>query len=252
MRFRVLRLFLDGKRAAVFVHLHHAERARVIDIIAEHRRAAAVFRRLRQIFAQVVAVENIVAQNEADLIVSDEALANEKCVGNAPLHLLNAVGDVQAKLRAVSKELDKGIHFIRRHDDEDVADARLHQNGHRIVDQRLIIHGNERLADRERHRIHPRSLACGENDTFHMGLLLLKLSPSYRIWLQKSTASRKIRRFTQGLSTAPRCRAAPPCGSSRPPEARENTAPAYRDCRSRAASRRAGSPATAAFCRECR
>src|SRR5215212_2323722 len=54
-----------------------------------------------------------------------------------------------------------------RGDDLDVADARHHQRRQRIVDHRLVVNGQQLLADAHGDRIQPRSRSAGQDDAPH-------------------------------------------------------------------------------------
>ena len=100
-------LFRNGQRAAVFIHLDYTERARIVHIISEHRRAAAVFCGLTEAGAQSLAVENVVAQNEADAVVSDKALADQEGVRNTCLLYTSA--DSRAQNRRYRQSRGRSI-----------------------------------------------------------------------------------------------------------------------------------------------
>ena len=52
-------------------------------------------------------------------------------------------------------------------DDQDLADARQHQHGERVVDHRLVVDRQQLLADDQRDRIQPRAGAAGQDDALH-------------------------------------------------------------------------------------
>src|SRR5829696_2884426 len=54
-----------------------------------------------------------------------------------------------------------------RGDDLDVTDARHHQRRQRIVDHRLVVNGQQLLADTHGDRIQPRSRSAGQDDSAH-------------------------------------------------------------------------------------
>lgn len=58
-------------------------------------------------------------------------------------------------------------------------DARLHEDGHGIVNQRLIVHRQQRFADRTGHGVQAGAFARGQNDTFHMFIVSFSTSHSF-------------------------------------------------------------------------
>ena len=52
-------------------------------------------------------------------------------------------------------------------DDEDIPDARHHEHGHRIIDHRFVINGQELLGHSFGDGIKPGAAAAGEDDSFH-------------------------------------------------------------------------------------
>ena len=58
----------------------------------------------------------------------------------------------------------KGLLFMRRIDDQDIANAGHHQRGQRIVDHRLVVHRQQLLRHDVRHRVEPRARPAGEDD----------------------------------------------------------------------------------------
>ena len=87
--------------------------------------------------------------------------ADEQGVGDAPGHRLLRVGDLQPVLAAVPQQGPEGVCLPRGDDDHNIRDPRLHQNGDGIVDQRLVIDGQERLTHRLGHGIKAGALSRG-------------------------------------------------------------------------------------------
>ena len=80
---------------------------------------------------------------------------------------LHRVAEIDAPARAVAQQLLEARRVLRRGDDQDVADARQHQRGQRVVDHRLVVDRQQLLGDRQRHRIQPGAGTAGEDDAFH-------------------------------------------------------------------------------------
>ena len=104
VRFRLLRLFLDRQRLAGGVDLEHAVALRIRHHIAENRRAFFARGGLGHQLGQPVAVEDIVAENQRDMVVADEIAADDEGVGKPARLLLHRIGQREAELRAVAQQ----------------------------------------------------------------------------------------------------------------------------------------------------
>jgi hypothetical protein len=58
------------------------------------------------------------------------------------------------------------IDFLGRRDDQDLAQARHHQRGQRVVDQRLVVDRQQLLRRRQGERVKTGSAATCQNDAF--------------------------------------------------------------------------------------
>ena len=58
---------------------------------------------------------------------------------------------------------------LGRRDDQDLADARQHQDAERVVDHRLVVDRQQLLADDPGQRVEPRARAAGQDDPLHRG-----------------------------------------------------------------------------------
>src|ERR1700752_512308 len=65
---------------------------------------------------------------------------------------------------------------MRGGDDEDVADAGDHQRRQRIVDHRLVVHGQQLLGRAHGDRIQPRARSAGQDDATHQPARSLSVS----------------------------------------------------------------------------
>ena len=163
------RLLLDGDGPAPLVELDHAEALGVVDVIAEDR--GAPLPRVRdgaaQVTAESVAVEDVVAEHERARVARDEPLSDDEGLGEAVGRGLDGVGERDAEVRAVLEERLELGQVGRRRDDEDVADARHHEDGERVVDHGLVVDGQELLARDRGERVEARARAAREDDAFH-------------------------------------------------------------------------------------
>ena len=154
-------LLLDGDGPSVRAELHHAEGAGVLHPIAEYRGPGTVGRRGLQSLAQGGGIENVVPQHQADPVLPHELPSDQQGVRNAPGHRLLGEGDLQPVLGSVPQQGPEGAGLSRRDDHHDVRDPGLHQDGDGIIDQRLVIYRQQRLAHRLGHGVESRPLPCG-------------------------------------------------------------------------------------------
>ena len=146
------------------VEARDAVRARVLDPVAEDRRAAGAARAREQRLLDAVAVEDVVAEDHRAGLPRDEVAADDERLREAVRARLRGVRDVHAPLAAVAEELHEAGLLVGRRDDQDVADLREHQHRQRVVDERLVVDRQQLLADRQRDRMQARARASGEND----------------------------------------------------------------------------------------
>lgn len=166
----MLRLLLDGDHAAVLVELHDAEALWVVHVVAED--GGEPLPRVRdgaaEVPAKAVAEEDVVAKHEGAGLARDEVLADDEGLGEAVRRGLLGVGEQDAEVGAVAQQALEVGQVRRRRDDEDVADARHHEDGERVVDHGLVVDRQQLLAGHERERVQARARAAGEDDAFHM------------------------------------------------------------------------------------
>lgn len=143
MRFRVLGLFLNGDGAFVFIELDHAEAFRVFYLIAKYGGALATLGDFSQLGGKTLAIEDIVAQNQAYSVATDEVFGDDEGLGKSIRAWLDFVAEVNAELFAGSKRTFKAGLIFRRGDDEDILDARQHEYGERVVDHGFVVHRQE-------------------------------------------------------------------------------------------------------------
>ena len=122
-----------------------------------------------QLLWKTLAVEDVVAQDQGHPIPADELAADQEGLGQ-PLGLgLNRVANRDAQPAAVAQQPLETADVLRRRDQQDVANARQHQHRQRIVDHRLVVDGQELLADGPRDGVEPGAGAAGQNDSLGGG-----------------------------------------------------------------------------------
>ena len=164
-----LGLLLDGDGPPLAVELHDAEALGVVHVVAEDRgpTGLGVLDGARQVAGQAVAVEDVVAQHQGARLSADEVLADGEGLRQAVRRGLLRVGEVHAVARTVPEQALEVGQVGRRGDDQDVADARQHEGGQRVVDHGLVVDRQQLLGGHERERVQARAGPAGEDDAFH-------------------------------------------------------------------------------------
>src|SRR5699024_1350474 len=101
----MFRFFLNRNRFSVGVEFHDTETFGIIYIIAEYSSSLAVFRIFHsgfQSFLQTVACKNVVSQYHGYTVISDKVCADDKGLGKSVRTWLHFIGEMNAKLMAVS------------------------------------------------------------------------------------------------------------------------------------------------------
>lgn len=163
-------LLLDGDGPPLAVELHDAEALGVVHVVAEDRGPArlGVLDGARQVAAEAVAVEDVVAEHQRARLAGDELLADGEGLCEAVRRGLLGVGEVHAVARAVPEQAPEVGQVGRRGDDQDVPDARQHEGGQRVIDHGLVVDRQQLLGGHERERVQARAGPAGEDDAFHI------------------------------------------------------------------------------------
>ena len=106
-----------------------------------------------QLFLQVVAVEDVVAQHQRAVVAADKLFAEDEGLRQAVRAWLHFVLQVQAPLAAVAQQLLKARRILRGADGQDVADTGQHKGAQRVVDHRLVVDWQQLFAHRHGDRI---------------------------------------------------------------------------------------------------
>ncbi len=156
---------------ARLVELHHAEALRVVHVVAEHRGAVLARGGLAQQSRQAAAVEDVVAQDKGAAITIEELLTDDESLGQTVRRGLHGIGHVHAERRAILEQLLEVGQIGRGGDEQDVANARQHENGQRVVHHGLIVHGQQLFRCDLRQRVQARAGAACQNNAFHVNLV---------------------------------------------------------------------------------
>ena len=176
---RLFRLLLDAEAVALTVELGYAVTFGVADPIAKHGGFVVflcVFDGITEQSGEAAAVEDVVAQHEAGAVVADELLADDEGLREAVGGGLLGVFEVDAVVGAVAQEAFEAGEVVGGGDDEDVADTREHQGRDGVIDHRLVVDGEQLFADALGDGVQSCAGPSGENDSFHVNMLILLVS----------------------------------------------------------------------------
>ena len=123
--------------------------------------------RATQVPAEAVAEEEVVTEHEGAGLARDEVLADEEGLGEAVRRGLLGVGERDAEVGTVAQQALEVGQVRRRRDDEDVADARHHEDGKRVVDHGLVVDRQQLLTGHESERVQAGARSAREDDAFH-------------------------------------------------------------------------------------
>ena len=118
---------------------------------------------------EIVAVENVVAEDECRTLLADEVGPDDEGLGEAVGAGLDGVLQVDAPLAAVAEQLLEAWGVLRGGDDQDVLDAGQQQRGQRVVDHRFVVDRQQLLGNRQGGGMQPGTGAAGEDDAFAGG-----------------------------------------------------------------------------------
>jgi hypothetical protein len=118
---------------------------------------------------KVVAVEDVVAEDERRALVAEEVGADDEGLGEAVRAGLDGVLQVDAPLAAVSRATVRSAGCPGGGDDQDVPDAGQQQRAQRVVDHWLVVDRQQLLGDGQGSRVQPGAGAAGEDDAFALG-----------------------------------------------------------------------------------
>jgi len=139
---------------------------RIGDAITENRRAFAPLHGGAELRIEILAVEDVVAQDQADIAVADKLLADDEGLGQALGPGLLGIGERDAEAAAIAEQFLEQRTVFGRGDDQHVVDACEHQHRQRIIDHRLVIDRQELLRDALGQRIQARTRSSGQDDAF--------------------------------------------------------------------------------------
>ena len=99
------RLFFDTQHLALFIEIDDTVTLRVTHVIAENCRAGLALTGSVQHFNQTLAVENIIAQHQRDIVFTDKIGADGKRLRQAFGFRLFGITEVHAPLLTTTQEV---------------------------------------------------------------------------------------------------------------------------------------------------
>jgi hypothetical protein len=164
--FRPGGFFLNGKRVAILIKFHDTKTLRVADVVAKDRRAALPGGRAPEQPPKIGPVKDVIPQNQRHGGRADKLPADDERLGQAIGRGLDRIRDTDSELASVSEESLKSGLIFGRGNDQDIPYPRQHQDGHGIVDHRLIVDRQKLLGNPEGHRMQPRTRTAGQDNSF--------------------------------------------------------------------------------------
>src|SRR5690606_23038814 len=122
---RLRRLLFEPDHHAPLVELGHAVGLGVLHPVPEDRRATLSRRRALEELGQVLAVEDVVAEDERRGRPAQEVLADDERLREPVGAGLYGVVDLDPPLAPVEEETLEELALVRRGDDQDLPNARL-------------------------------------------------------------------------------------------------------------------------------
>src|SRR5690606_41291673 len=101
---------------------------RVGHVIAKHRGAPLTVGGLTQRGAETIAVEDVVAENQADAAVTDELLTDLERLSQSVRRGLFGITKRDTEIRTIAKQLAKVRQIVGRGNHQNLANPRQHQN----------------------------------------------------------------------------------------------------------------------------
>ena len=140
-------LLLQRDHAARAVELDHAVGTGVLHVVAKDARALPDGGGTPQHGREALAVEQVVAQDEAPGAALQEVGAQHEGLSQPVGPLLHFVRELHAQLLARAQQVAEHGQVPRRGDDQHLADAGQHQRGQGVINHRLVVDGHDLLGD---------------------------------------------------------------------------------------------------------
>ena len=136
-----------------------------------------------QLLAEMLSVENVVAQNQAHRVIADEFFADQKRLGQTVRSGLFLVVKMHAKLAAITQQVAILRQVLRGGNNQDFTDAGQHQDRDRVIDHRFVIDRQQLFGNTKGDGVQTRARTASQNDAFHHAIKSLRsVNPSRSPW----------------------------------------------------------------------
>jgi len=116
-----------------------------------------------------VVLDDVVAENDANLFAVDERLCEPERVCDAAFaFLVGVVNAVQVKILAIGEETKEVAGILPASDDDDVLDARIHQCLDGVENHRPVVNWQQMLIGDTRERVQARTSSARQDNTLHL------------------------------------------------------------------------------------
>ncbi len=112
-------------------------------------------------------MKDVITQHQRHRLLAAELAADNEGLRQSLRFRLDGILDAEPPLISIAQQPDKVGAVFRRRNHEDFPDARQHERGQRVIDHRLIVNGQQLLADHLGQWVQPRARAACENDASH-------------------------------------------------------------------------------------
>ena len=173
---RMSRLFLDAEALAFRGEFGYAISLRFVHPVAKDGSALPLFRcldRSKQLGGQVAAVEDVIPEDKADRVVSDELFPDYECLGKSVGRRLFGIAEVYPKGSPIPEQPPEGRQVLRRGNNQYIPDSRKHKHAHRVINHWFVVYRQQLLGNPFRDRIKAGSAASCEYNAFHKSAVVL-------------------------------------------------------------------------------
>ena len=143
----------------------------ILNVVGKYRGPLCSLRSTPQLGCEAGPVKDVVAQYEANRILANKVLAQDKRLRQAIRILLNCVLDTEAPLAPISQKVGVSNLITGCGDDQNIPNASLHQRGERVINHRLVVYRHQLLADSHGQWMQARARSTGKNDALICGVL---------------------------------------------------------------------------------
>src|SRR5690606_26500729 len=134
---------------------------------AKHGGAPLTVGSLTQHGAETIAVEDVVAENQADAAVTDKLLTDQERLSQSVRRGLFGITKRDTEIRTIAKQLAKVRQIVGRGNHQNLANSRQHQYRKRVIDHRFVVDGQQLLGNAPGNGMQSGTGSTGQNDAFH-------------------------------------------------------------------------------------